>query len=208
MRRRRGSSLGTAAATWAAVSLADKLDTVVGMFYAGEKPTGSRDPLGMRRQAHGIFKILVDLATLTGLTARPSLEPLLAEAAKALRRWRSGPRKTVRAMDAFLLDRYRYVLEQRGFDVRNVRAVLQETGYATARPIRCAQAVGSAAGVHGFAGFPETGDRLQAREEHRTRAVGYRLRIGREERSGACEIAEGTCGNGAAAGTRAARSRN
>ena len=48
--------LGEAAVTWAAVSLADKLDTVVGMFYAGEKPTGSRDPFGLRRQAHGIFK--------------------------------------------------------------------------------------------------------------------------------------------------------
>ena len=55
------AQLGEAAITWAAVSLADKLDTVVGMFYAGEKPTGSRDPFGLRRQAHGIFKILVDL---------------------------------------------------------------------------------------------------------------------------------------------------
>ena len=60
--------LGEAAVTWAAVSLADKLDTVVGMFYAGEKPTGSRDPFGLRRQAHGIFKILVDLPELTGLS--------------------------------------------------------------------------------------------------------------------------------------------
>ena len=37
--------LGRANATWAAVSLADKLDTVVGLFLAGERPTGSRDPL-------------------------------------------------------------------------------------------------------------------------------------------------------------------
>ena len=34
--------LGAGAVTWAAVSLADKLDTVVGMFYAGERPTGPR----------------------------------------------------------------------------------------------------------------------------------------------------------------------
>ena len=34
--------LGEAAVTWAAVSLADKLDTIVGLFAAGEKPTGSR----------------------------------------------------------------------------------------------------------------------------------------------------------------------
>jgi len=53
--------LGPAAMTWAAVSLADKLDSVVGMFSAGERPTGSRDPLGLRRQAQGAVKILADL---------------------------------------------------------------------------------------------------------------------------------------------------
>ena len=40
------AQLGKAAVTWAAVSLADKLDTIVGLFAAGEKPTGSRDPFG------------------------------------------------------------------------------------------------------------------------------------------------------------------
>ncbi len=62
--------LGAAAVTWAAVSLADKLDSVVGMFTAGERPTGSRDPLGLRRQAQGAVKILADLPELTGLDAR------------------------------------------------------------------------------------------------------------------------------------------
>jgi glycyl-tRNA synthetase beta chain len=42
-RRPRKRSLGRPAATWAAVSLADKLDTIVGLFSAGEKPTGSRE---------------------------------------------------------------------------------------------------------------------------------------------------------------------
>src|SRR5688572_15778788 len=69
--------LGDAAVTWAAVALSDKLDTVVGMFHAGEKPTGSRDPFGLRRQAHGIFKVLVDLKELTGVAARPILMPML-----------------------------------------------------------------------------------------------------------------------------------
>ena len=45
-----------AATTWAAVSLADKLDTVVGMFAAGERPTGSRDPYGLRRAAQGLVR--------------------------------------------------------------------------------------------------------------------------------------------------------
>ena len=48
------AQLGKAAVTWAAVSLADKLDTIVGLFAAGEKPTGSRDPYGLRRAAQGV----------------------------------------------------------------------------------------------------------------------------------------------------------
>jgi glycyl-tRNA synthetase beta chain len=128
------AQLGDAAVSWAAISLADKLDTVVGMFFAGEKPTGSRDPFGLRRQAHGIFKVLVDLPALTGLAARPTLDMLLSEPAKAfapLDQWTPEARQ---AMNEFLLDRYRYVLEQRGFDVRNVRAVLQESGFAHLSP--------------------------------------------------------------------------
>ena len=50
------AQLGKAAVTWAAVSLADKLDTIVGLFAAGEKPTGSRDPYGLRRAAQGVVE--------------------------------------------------------------------------------------------------------------------------------------------------------
>ena len=126
--------LGDAAVTWAAVSLADKLDTVVGMFYAGEKPTGSRDPFGLRRQAHGIFKVLVDLPALTGSSVRPTLDRLLEQAAASFAPLAEWPAENRRAMNEFLLDRYRYVLEQRGFDVRNVRAVLQESGFTRLSP--------------------------------------------------------------------------
>lgn len=115
--------LGEAAVTWAAVSLADKLDTVVGMFYAGEKPTGSRDPFGLRRQAHGIFKVLVDLRELTDLAARPALWPLLEKAAEPFAEFPKWAEGSVGEMMAFLSERYQYVLEQRGYDIRNVRAV-------------------------------------------------------------------------------------
>src|SRR5262249_16275594 len=54
------ANLGKAALTWVAVSLADKLDTVVGLFAAGEKPTGSSDPYALRRAAQGIVKTLAD----------------------------------------------------------------------------------------------------------------------------------------------------
>jgi glycyl-tRNA synthetase beta chain len=102
--------LGKAAITWAAVSLADKLDTVTGMFGAGERPTGSRDPYGLRRAAQGIVRILVDLPELTGLDLRITLGELVTS-------------KMDEAFWSFMADRVRFVLEQRGYDTRNVRAV-------------------------------------------------------------------------------------
>ncbi len=42
------------------VSLADKIDTLAGFFSAGVRPTGSRDPFGLRRAAQGIVQILLN----------------------------------------------------------------------------------------------------------------------------------------------------
>jgi glycyl-tRNA synthetase beta chain len=114
--------LGSAAVTWAAVSLADKLDSVVGMFAAGERPTGSRDPLGLRRQAQGAVKILADLPQVTGVTGRLTIDSLLNHAAA------SGGFELAddagAGLSTFVRERVTYLFEQRGFDVRNVRAVL------------------------------------------------------------------------------------
>lgn len=148
----RPDDLGGAGVSWAAVALADKLDTLVGLFRAGERPRGARDPFGLRRQAHGVFAILVDLPELTGLTARPDLGRLVSaaeaahadgavdeaahgaareampggagEAGRETAQEAAGPEATER-LQQFLLERLRFVLEQRGHDVRNVRAVTQ-----------------------------------------------------------------------------------
>jgi glycyl-tRNA synthetase beta chain len=112
--------LGAAAVTWAAVSLADKLDSVAGMFTAGERPTGSRDPLGLRRQAQGAVKILADLPELTGLDARLPLGLLLRQAAEPF----GGYGDASAPLLSFMTDRLAYLLEQRGFEVRAVRAVM------------------------------------------------------------------------------------
>jgi len=106
------AQLGAAGVTWAAVSVADKADTLVSLLGAGEKPTGSRDPFGLRRQAHGLIRVLVDLPELTGIDRAVTLGQvveLTGDGAATLR--------------PFLLERVRYLLEQRGFDARNVRAV-------------------------------------------------------------------------------------
>jgi glycyl-tRNA synthetase beta chain len=112
--------LGAAAITWAAVSLADKLDSVVGMFSVGELATGSRDPLGLRRQAQGVVKILVDLPELTGMEARTMLGPLLNQAGQRF----PGYGDAQQHVFAYMADRVTYLLEQRGFDARTVRAVM------------------------------------------------------------------------------------
>ena len=44
----------------AVVSLADRIDLIVGSFLAGEKPTGSRDPFGLRQAMNGFMKILLE----------------------------------------------------------------------------------------------------------------------------------------------------
>jgi glycyl-tRNA synthetase beta chain len=49
-----------------AVALADKLDTILGFFSIGEKPTGSRDPFALRRAALGVLRILDENAISIG----------------------------------------------------------------------------------------------------------------------------------------------
>ncbi len=114
------AQLGAGAVTWAAVALADKLDSVVGMFAGGERPTGSRDPLGLRRQAQGVVKILVDLPELTGLRLPLTLGALLDRAGAPF----PGYAASIDAVVAFMGDRLTHLLEQRGHDVRSVRAVV------------------------------------------------------------------------------------
>jgi glycyl-tRNA synthetase beta chain len=69
--------------TGMAVAIADKLDTIVGIFATGQKPTGTRDPFGLRRAAGGLLRTAVerrlelDLPRLIGsaLTALPFNAP-------------------------------------------------------------------------------------------------------------------------------------
>ena len=117
--------LSSAAVTWAAVSLADKMDSVVGMFIAGERPTGSRDPLGLRRQAQGAVKILADLPEITGIAAATlrsfTLSSLVNKAAEP---WGPLQGDAKPALNSFLRERIMYLFEQRGFDIRSVRAAV------------------------------------------------------------------------------------
>jgi glycyl-tRNA synthetase beta chain len=117
------AQLGQASVTWAAVSLADKLDTIVGLFAVGEKPTGSRDPFGLRRAAHGVMKILLDPDLAFTAETAPTIDGLIDESF-------ANYGGTLRAVDAwrallfeFLAERQAHVFERRGFRADEVRAV-------------------------------------------------------------------------------------
>ncbi|MCI0431639.1 MAG: glycine--tRNA ligase subunit beta [Rhodospirillales bacterium] len=51
-----------------AVALADKIDTLVGFFAIGEKPTGSKDPFALRRAALGVIRLIVENGLRLSLT--------------------------------------------------------------------------------------------------------------------------------------------
>jgi glycyl-tRNA synthetase beta chain len=61
-----GDSVPTAPVS-VAVALADKLDTLIGFFAVGEKPTGSKDPYALRRAALGIIRIMLESKVRFGL---------------------------------------------------------------------------------------------------------------------------------------------
>jgi glycyl-tRNA synthetase beta chain len=109
--------LGVAAVSWAAVSLADKLDTLVGLWSAGEKVTGSRDPFALRRNAQGVIRILLDLPDWTGIATELLLEPLVVRTRELL------PPDLRTEHPTFLYERLLAVLGQRGVPVEVVRAV-------------------------------------------------------------------------------------
>lgn len=71
-----------------AVSLADKLDTLVGFFAIDEKPTGSKDPFALRRAALGVIRLVLE----NGITA--DLERIVSYAISRLEAqgvWRHNP---------------------------------------------------------------------------------------------------------------------
>ncbi len=100
-----------------AVALADKLETVLGIYGVGQVPTGDKDPFGLRRQALGILRILIETPLDLNLTA------LLKAAADNFQTGLLSP--TVAAdVEGFMLDRLRGYLRERGFEVAHIEAVL------------------------------------------------------------------------------------
>jgi glycyl-tRNA synthetase beta chain len=103
--------LGKAAPIWTAVALADKLDTIAGLFAAGERPTGSRDPYALRRAAQGVVKIVVDAPGHLDLAA-------MLHDAYALHTAQADP-----AVGEFFWERVAHLFERRGARADELRVV-------------------------------------------------------------------------------------
>ena len=122
------------------VALADKLETLVGMFGIGNLPTGDRDPFALRRHALGVIRMLVEKDLPLDLGA------LLAGAAPAF-----GDKITdaTPALADFIYDRLAGSLREQGYSAQEVDAVL------ALRPQRLALVEKQLAAVRAFAALPE-----------------------------------------------------
>ena len=123
---------------FAVVALADKLDTLAGYFGLGERPTGSRDPFGLRRAGQGAVRVVLDFWRPGDGEPRPDLERLAVAAVQGHGDGLKRPPDEVRsALVQFLLERFQYVLESRGFPPEEVKAVLRadEAGATSVRAL-------------------------------------------------------------------------
>ena len=105
--------------TGTAVALADKLETLVGIWGIGLQPTGEKDPFALRRHALGVLRMLVEKRIDV------SLSQLLALTAANFTGI-AGFADPVKDVRAFMIDRMRGILRERGFSPNEVEAVLVE----------------------------------------------------------------------------------
>ncbi|MEO0004008.1 MAG: hypothetical protein RLZZ22_1700 [Pseudomonadota bacterium] len=126
--------------TGTVLALADKLETLIGLFGIGQLPTGDKDPFALRRHALGVIRILaekqlpLDLPELLKAAAQPFGE-LITDPSAAL-------------LD-FMLDRLAVNLREQGYRAQEVDAVL------ALKPARLAEVARRLAAVRAFAALPE-----------------------------------------------------
>jgi len=102
--------------TGAAVALADKLDTLVGIFGIGMLPTGSKDPYALRRAALGVLRILIEKQL--DLDLADAIAFAIAQFADKVKADGLAPQ-----VQEFIFDRLRARYEDEGVDVAVYQAV-------------------------------------------------------------------------------------
>lgn len=123
------------------VALADKLETLVGMFGIGNLPTGDKDPFALRRHALGVIRILMerDLAI--------DLNSLLVTVATL--RGFDNPEQIAEQVTQFFYDRLSGSLREQGYSAQEVEAVL------ALKPQRLTDVSKRLEAVRAFAALPE-----------------------------------------------------
>ncbi|RZT76100.1 glycyl-tRNA synthetase beta chain [Azospira oryzae] len=124
------------------VALADKLETLVGLFGIGQIPTGDKDPFALRRHALGVIRMLAE-----GDLALP-LSDLLAGAAATFVQV-EGFKAANEALADFIYDRLAGSLREQGYSAQEVDAVVSQ------RPQRLGDIPKRLAAVRAFAALPE-----------------------------------------------------
>jgi glycyl-tRNA synthetase beta chain len=126
--------------TGTVVALADKLETLVGLFGLGQLPTGDKDPFALRRHALGVIRILIEKNLPLDLPA------LLDAAVAVFADLISNPGE---ALKSFIHDRLAVSLREQGFSAQEVDAVL------ALAPERLGEVPRRLEAVHAFAVLPE-----------------------------------------------------
>ena len=126
--------------TGTVVALADKLETLVGLFGVGQLPTGDKDPFALRRHALGVIRILIEKNLPLDL-------PALLDAAVAV--FADLIVNPGEALKSFIHDRLAVSLREQGFSAQEVDAVL------ALAPERLGEVPRRLEAVHAFAALPE-----------------------------------------------------
>ena len=128
--------------TGTVVALADKLETLVGIWSIGLAPTGDKDPFALRRHALGVVRMLLEKRLPV------SIADLLHDAA-AVFDGQAGFEDPSAQVAAFMFDRLRGLLREKGFSANEVEAVL------ALQPDRLDDIVQRLDAVKSFAAMPE-----------------------------------------------------
>lgn len=100
-----------------AVALADKLETLSGLFGIGQMPTGDKDPFALRRHALGILRMLIEKKLNVAIT---DLVDIGYEALKTVPNVKDARDELL----AFFEDRLRVMFKDKGYSAQEVDAVL------------------------------------------------------------------------------------
>ena len=124
------------------VALADKLETLVGMFGIGQTPTGDKDPFALRRHALGVIRMLAE-----GDLDLPLYQ--LLDATFARFNGIEGFQLNINALSDFIYDRLAGNLREQGYSAQEVDAVVSQ------RPQRLGDIPKRLAAVRAFSALPE-----------------------------------------------------